>query len=285
MSTVRRDGLVRLQREGLELAFERWQQLREAHATAAKALAEEKKKLEEQGGFLLGTVKAAASVPVAGGESQALVKPEPALEQYLKEAQGKLDAARAQQAERAQKLSADHTDAVQKVHADLISRIERSLANAKPKVVLTLRTLPGDRRILHGQRLKGEEPVTLAWALTKKLVSRFDFLFDDSTDDPALAPPSLYAEEGISQVRPGPADLKALLASNEKVLPLKGMLLIPVGAELFRFVQRGVVMEAELADGDGFRNVLSREESERLSGYLLRLHLAGEIEVEITAGS
>jgi hypothetical protein len=49
-------------------------------------------------------------------------------------------------------------------------------------------------------------------------------------------------------------------------------------------LQRGPVMEVELADGAAFRNILSREEAERFAGHLLRLKLEGKLELEIEAG-
>jgi hypothetical protein len=74
-----------------------------------------------------------------------------------------------------------------------------------------------------------------------------------------------------------------------EVLPIKGFLPLfvprPEGGEhFFRLLQRGPVMEVEVAEGEVFRNILSREEAERFAGHLLRLKLEEKIELEIEAG-
>ena len=43
-------------------------------------------------------------------------------------------------------------------------------------------------------------------------------------------------------------------------------------------------MEVEVAEGPGFRSILTREESERFAGHLLRLKLEGKLELEVEAG-
>ncbi len=56
------------------------------------------------------------------------------------------------------------------------------------------------------------------------------------------------------------------------------------GEHFFRMLQRGPVMEVEVAEGEAFRNILSREEAERFAGHLLRLKLEEKIELELEAG-
>jgi len=53
---------------------------------------------------------------------------------------------------------------------------------------------------------------------------------------------------------------------------------------LVRWLERGAVMEAEVADGDGFRNMLTVHEAEQLTGALLSLKLDGRIELELVRG-
>src|SRR5690348_8474555 len=52
-----REGLARV--EGIEAAYEQWQELREHHRAALARLADERRKLEQQGEFVLGAVRAA----------------------------------------------------------------------------------------------------------------------------------------------------------------------------------------------------------------------------------
>ena len=127
--------------------------------------------------------------------------------------------------------------------------------------------------------------------LSGALATHYDFLTDDSTEDLALASPPLYAEEGVAPeaTRPLAPALRRRLEAAPGVLPLKGML--PVfaphrdaeGALFFRLVTRGPVLEAELEEGDGFRNILSRGEAEQLAGAFVRLKLEGRIELEVKA--
>jgi hypothetical protein len=135
-----------------------------------------------------------------------------------------------------------------------------------------------------------DDAVLLLYVLTGRIPSRYDFLFDDSTDDVTLPPPPLYPDEGVgfAETRPGAQALAQRLRDMGPVLPVKGYLPVWVprgsGEELFLLRERGPVMEAELLDGDGFRSVLEREEAERLAGHLLRLKLEGRIELELGAG-
>jgi hypothetical protein len=48
-----------------------------------------------------------------------------------------------------------------------------------------------------------------------------------------------------------------------------------------RWVARGVVLEAEVQDGEVFRNQLTRDEAERITGLLLANKLAGKLELEL----
>ena len=43
-------------------------------------------------------------------------------------------------------------------------------------------------------------------------------------------------------------------------------------------------MEAEVADRDGFRNLLTQDEAERLLGLMLSLKLDGVLELELSQG-
>ena len=64
--------------------------------------------------------------------------------------------------------------------------------------------------------------------------------------------------------------------------PVKGMLplTLPDGSWL-RWLTRGPVLEAEVQDGEGFRNLLTQQEAERVTGLLLSHKLAGKLELEL----
>jgi hypothetical protein len=156
---------------------------------------------------------------------------------------------------------------------------------------LLLRKVGATRAVLHVERVSGDTPLLLLYLFTGRIPSRHGFLFDDSTDDVSLPPAPLYAEEGVAphEVRPEALALEARLRSPGEVLPVKGFLPVFVprpggGEDFFRLLQRGPVMEVEVAEGGAFRAILSREESERFAGHLLRLNLQGQIVLEVEAG-
>ncbi|MET0406481.1 MAG: hypothetical protein ABW123_28955, partial [Cystobacter sp.] len=175
--------------------------------------------------------------------------------------------------------------------ATVSERVRRHLSAAPPRLRLLLRKVGATRAVLHVERVGGDTPVLLLHLLSGRIPSRYDFLLDDGTEDVALPPAPLYAEEGVGphEVRPEPAALEARMRSAGEVLPVKGFLPVFVprpggGEDFFRLLQRGAVMEVEVADGASFRGILSREESERFAGHLLRLNLQGRLVLEVEAG-
>lgn len=72
------------------------------------------------------------------------------------------------------------------------------------------------------------------------------------------------------------------LSGLDEVWPVKGMLPMALPDETWlRWISRGAVLEAEVQDGDGFRNVLTHTEAERITGLLLSHKLAGKLELEL----
>ena len=232
--------------------------------------------MSEQGGLLLGAVKAASVSPTT---TEAGLAKTNALDDFLVEAKQKLAAAHAQLDERARAAEQAFTSELLKVRDELRERVVRQSASVHPVFKLAIRVLAGERRILHAHRLGADESVIALYALSGRIPSRYGFLFDDSTDDALLAPPTLYPDEGITDVR-GP--IASALSSRAEVWPVKGILpmTLPDGSWL-RWISRGAVLEAEVQDGEGFRNMLSHEEAERVTGLLLSHKLAGRLELEL----
>jgi hypothetical protein len=274
------DALARARSvETLEVAYAAWVELQQAHRAARRRWEAERQRLTEQGSLLLGAVKAAGAAPTASAEGLAKTS---ALEAFVNEAKAKLADAQAQLEERARSADAAFTGELAKVRAELLARVARQAAKVRPVFKLMIRVLGGDRRILHAHRLGGDESVVALFALTGRIPSRYEFLFDDSTDDAMAAPPVLYADEGVTDVRPTAAGLVAGLSPLTEVWPVKGMLpvTLPDGSWL-RWISRGAVLEAEVRDGDGFRNVLTSDEAERITGLLLAAKLGGKLELEL----
>ncbi len=287
-------ALARARRiETIRGAYDAWVELRLEHSGVLLKLADERKHLDQQGEFLVGTVRAARDLKQRPSvdEALALVRTTDGLDAFVADAAARLETARSSLEERSRSAAEAFDQAFTGIRDELRGRITRTLVHLKPKLRLMIRALGPDRRILHLSRMPVEEAVLLAWVLLQRLPSRYDYLFDDSTDDAHLAPPTLFAEEGISaqQIRPAAAVLAALLQGPGEVAPIKGVLpfFLPAtdaAPRLGRLVQRGPVMEAELADGEGFRNVLSREEAEQIAGYFLRLKLENRLQIELSDG-
>ncbi len=273
--------------ETLESAYAAWLELKLEHAAASRQLADERRRLEDQGAFLVGAVKAAGDAPEAPARG-ALAK-RGGLDRFQREAEAKLVEARHALEQRQQELERTYSRALDEARALVRERVERFAQKLKPKLTLMPRPLAGGRRILHLARPSADEAVLVFFVLTGSVPSRYGYLFDDATDDLSTQPPVLYAEEGVTQTRPSPRELKALVTQRREVMPVKGVIpaLVPSPggeADLFVLRQRGPVMEVELAAEDALRSVLSADEAERFAGHLLRLKLEGRLELALEAG-
>jgi hypothetical protein len=274
--------------ETLETSYEAWLELKQEHGAARLRFKEERERLDQQGSFLVGAVRAAGVEPKPGAEPGLM----PAgAESFLRGAEARLSQAREELARREADSEASYQKAFEEIRATIADRVRRYLEASRPRLQLLLRKVGATRSILHVARVGGDEAVLLCFLFTGRIPSRYGFLVDDSTEDVSLPPAPLYPDEGVDprDIRPDATALEARLGAPGRVLPLKGFLPIfvprPAGGEdFFRMLQRGPVLEVEVADGATFRNILSREESERFAGHLLRLKLEEKIELEIEAG-
>jgi DnaJ-domain-containing protein 1 len=260
--------------ETLEATWAAWADLRAHRRTLLRQVDDERRRIDEQGALLL---NAARLVTGPGAGDQLAVDP-------FADARAQLAAARAALDRQQAEVTFRCDDALGQLRATLLERVRRHAAQVPPMARLMVRVLSEGRRILHLQRPQGDEPVLLLYALGGRVPSRYEFLFDDSTDDPTLDPPSLYAEEGVDQPRTAPGQLQALLDTLPTVWPVKGMLPQVEAGRLFRWRARGPVLEAELVEADAFRNLLSTEEAELLTAGLLRRKLAGTLGFELSRG-
>lgn len=277
--------------ETIEAAYEAWAELRAEHSGTVSKLSDERKQLDQQGEFLVGAVRAARDLGQTPtiDEALALARSGEGIESFVAETAGRLEAARTKLDEKTRAVESAFGDAFFQIREELRARIVRTLQHVKPRLKLMIRALGPEQRILHVARLDPDEAVLLAWVLLARLPSRYDFLFDDSTDDANLAPPTLYAEEGVPSGlnRPTVEQLQVLMQSDAQVLPIKGTIpfFLPrtgLAPQLTRLVERGPVMEVELGEPGGFRNVLTRDEAERVAGYFLTLKLEQRLEIELS---
>nr|WP_324291561.1 hypothetical protein [Corallococcus sp. BB11-1] len=275
--------------ETLESTYDAWAELKRDHAASLIQFREEQARLAQQGAFLLGAVRAAGMD--SGGNSGPGLQPQGAASDFLRDAESKLAKARDAVLQREAESEARYQAAFTEVRATLLDRVRRSLESLRPHLTLLLRRVGAERSILHVARVRPDEAVLLCYLLTARVPSRYGFLFDDSTEDLALAPAPLYPEESVPEdgVRPDARGLLSVIDASAEVLPLKGFVPLRVprpggGEDFFRLLQRGAVMEVEIADGPDFRSILTREEAERFAGHLLRLKLEGRIGLDIEAG-
>jgi hypothetical protein len=289
-SVTSKDALGRLRSiETLEESYLAWGELRALHAQAQAAYSSEKERIEGQGEFLLGAVKVARNLGAQSGKSGGLAKAGD-IDTFIAETSARIDAARVKLEGAVESSESRWARALEEARQTVLTRVERTAKVARPVLKLFLRSLAGSRRILHLERVSGDAPVITHFVLTGTVPSRYDFLFDDSTDDAMQAPPWLYAEEGA-----GAADTRAtaprvfeLLAAAPRVFPSKGMIPVrvpqPAATLQARFLQRGPVAEAEIADGDGWRGILTVEEAEVIAGWLIKLQLEGKLSVALARG-
>ncbi|MFZ5472003.1 MAG: hypothetical protein ACOZIN_21450 [Myxococcota bacterium] len=277
--------------ETLEDAYRAWAELRLQHAASLVRISEERRQLHEQGNFLMGAARAASGeFSGASAPGETALAESGALERYLADAESRLSAARRELDARADGEAEGYAAAFAQIRSTLRERIERFLTTVRPKLHLFLRPAGPGRKILHLARVSGDAPVLLLYLFGRRIPSRYDFLFDDSTDEVGLPPPPLYAEEGVesADIRPTAAALRARVEAQGEVLPAKGFLpvFVPIdgGEAFYRLLQRGPVLEVEIQDGEHFRHLLFEVEAERFAGHLLRLKLEGKLELELEAG-
>ncbi|WP_395844985.1 hypothetical protein [Archangium violaceum] len=280
--------------ETLESAYDAWLELRLAHGAVRLRFQEERERLEQQGSFLVGAVRAASHerAGLSGAVSEsALASSDAPMRDFLRQAEEKLTRAREALAKDEAESEARFQATFEEIRTTVQDRVRRYLSASPPRLRLLLRKVGATRAVLHVERVGGDAPVLLLYLFAGRIPSRYGFLFDDSTEEVSLPPAPLYPEEGVApgEVRLEAPALVARVRAPGEVLPVKGFLPVFVprpegGEDFFRLLQRGPVMEVEVADGPGFRSILTREESERFAGHLLRLKLEGRLELEVEAG-
>ena len=257
--------------ETLEPGFTAWEELRSEQRRALQAIDEELRRIDEQGTLLLGAVRSAL-------ETQAHDSLATGAEQTLA-------AARAELTRQRQLAEAAVQEASETIRSHLLGRVARRAGLSSPKVRLMVRMLPDGRRILHLERPSPDDAVVLMHVLSGRIPSRFGYLFDDSTDDLARSTPLFFAEEGAEgEMRP-PADVfQRQLDALFSVWPVKAVVPQFVDGLLVVWRSRGAVLEAELAEGPHFRNLLTEAEAERIVGRLFALKIEGRLDLELARG-
>jgi hypothetical protein len=272
--------------ETLRSAYGAWDELRAAHREAVGQLAAEGRRLDEQAAFLVGAVRAAAGQREAAPGASDL--PASQTQGFLSSAEAKLKAAKEELLNAQAAESTRYAKARELLVDFVLARVQRP-EGPTPQVCMRLCPLPQGRAILHVDRLRDDAPVTLLHLLVGLLPTHYGYLDDDSTDDVNAGATLFYPEEGVQNewLRPTAPALKEALGAAKRVLPLKACLPFFTGEgqdrRLWRMLPRGPVLELDVEDGHGFRNILSRPEAEEAAGALVRLRLSGRIALEVDA--
>ena len=254
--------------ETLEALYLAWTELSTSWSTAKKRWADEEQRLVTQGELLLGAMRAASSAAPSGDVNAMAL-----------EAEKKLAEVRSQFAAQIAQANVTFARELERMRSELIDHVRRRALVSRPVFKLAVRLVGGERRILHLSRLSDDDAIVALFSLTGRVPSRYGYLADDSLDDVGVSSAPLYADDGIVDLRP--ADLGATLSQRPQLWPVKGLLPMQLGARWLRWVARGAVLEAEFEEQGAWRNVLTKEEAEQLTGVLLTHKLAGRIELEL----
>jgi len=293
--------VVALESESLEALYAAWLDVRLQNAQAASALAKAHELLDTRAAYLLKTVEAARSLPAEPGarkpktkakstkkKSKALVEEDP-LAKFHEQARDELERARKELTTRQKQQEKDAAATEARVRKALLARADQHLALHKPSVKLTAHPVGKDHVLLQLGPIGEEDAVLLLRLLSEKLPTRWGFYGDDAIEDLQRGQAQLYRDEGVTE--PWPADAESFDAAafaRGDFVPFRGNLafaLAGAGFPRFRFVQRGPVGQVEARrKGEPYEHLLRREDAELLSGYLLRLKLAGKIELQLDVG-
>jgi hypothetical protein len=254
--------------------------------------AAERTRLELEGRFLVGAARAASGAQTSPAVEldRSLARPE-ALDALVREAEARVVATLGafEQSHAAALARADAACA--ELSRATAERVRRCALSSPVPVQLWLRPVGSGRAVVHLARPSPDGAVLLCFLLSGAVPSRHGFLFDESTDQLALGAPPLYPDEGVGpeDTRPTPDALGARLLGGAEVLPVRGF--IPVTLEgqggtrrVYRFLQRGPVLELELLQDGAFHSVLPLDQAERVAGLLLRLRVEGRLQLEISSG-
>ncbi len=270
--------------ETLDAAYDAWAEIREAQRQSEREFANEEGRLADQGALLLGALQSAG----AGNGGVAALAHQPETHTMFVEAERALKQSQAALKAEHQAVDGLFGQALAGIREETQKRVAARNALATPGLKLMVRTLPQDQRILHCERPSADLAVALQYALSGRIPTRHDFLFDDSVDDVQRDPPALYADEGVAaaQSRGAPVEVTQVLAGRGDVWPVRGALMYQMGegGPWVRWRPRGPVLECELADGAAWRNVLKTSEAEQITGYLLGLKLKGLLKLELVRG-
>jgi hypothetical protein len=205
------------------------------------------------------------------------------------QAEAELEAATAALAQREAREEQAFAAQDAELRVALRRRAESHLQIHRPRLALKAHPVGSDQVIVQAESPSEEDAVLLLEVLFQRLPTRWGFFSDDGVEDFRLGSARLYADEGVTEVFPADVELeeKALRARSD-FAPARLQIPIEVPGRSFpryRLVHRGPVAEIESRrEGQPYVQLIPREDSELLTGYLLSLKLLGLIQLELEVG-
>jgi hypothetical protein len=298
---------VALAMESLPASYAAWLELRQKRAAAAQARERERERLLSESQLLLGAVAAARDLPTEAPETKPKPKPKskpkkgaqatqalvPAeldpLAQYQAQAQAEVAAKLAALDARGREEEAALEAQDQQLRAQLRSHVQKHLLVHKPSLSLRVHLVGKTHALVQASGIGDEDAALLMWVLHHKLASRWGFFSDEAIEDLSRGAPRLYPDLGHAEPWPESAEAEDLaLYMPGDFCPARLQIPLPVPHvpfPRFRLVHQGPVAEVEARhEGKGYDKLLAREDLEKLTGYLLRLKLAGQLGLELHVG-
>ena len=282
---------IALQSESLPALYAAWLELRLARAAAVVALQREEQQLTRKADYLLKTVAAARDLPTlpatrsTSKKGRGLSKPDP-LAAFHAQAQEELDAGRKALQLRARREDKQAQALDARVRKALLQRADAHLSIHRPHLAVTAHPVGAAQVMLEVARFGDEDAVLLTRLLHGRLPTRWGFFADDTTEDLARGPARFYADEGLTALHPADASAEdAVLHGPGPFLPLRGLIPFTIPGKpwpRFRLVHHGPIAQVEARpEGGAYAHVLQREDGELLTGHLLRLKLAGKLQLTL----
>lgn len=284
---------VALESESLQALFSAWLELRLQRAQVLAQNARELDQLDQRAQLVLKAVEAARNLPEAAVAPKKRTKRSKAsklpalpdgLAEFHRQAEAELANARKDLRQRMEAEARETTKLEARVRRALLARADQHLAIHKPRIQLTVHPVGKAQALLEVAAFGDEDAVLLMRLLSGKLPTRWGFFADDAVEDLARGPARLYPDEGNAELWPAHAEAEdAILFPGGDFVPARQQIPFAIAARAFprfKLVHHGLIAQVEARhDGEPYSHLLRREDGELLAGYLLRLRVAGKLEL------
>lgn len=274
--------LARTRAETLAEAYDALEAVVRAEAGFAARLADERSRLEDESGYLLGSLGAAQRFLSGDAEHGGL---EAAVAEGRESMESAREGLEAWAAEEGARIAAAHEEA----EAQVAERAEAYAAHRVPELSVKVARVAGGRRVVHLDRPTRDDAVILCALLAGRPPSRHDFLEDDAVDVVDGPVHLAVRTAGIdpAAVAEGGAEAEDALATDpgHRLLPIRAHLpvrLPDVEWPRMRFVLRGRIVELESRhEGEPYAPLVPTADAELLTGYLVSLKIRGLVAVDL----